>query len=148
MSVCNNEIIDVCCKDDILSILRNLPHAFFIADLGTTFVLEEFAHSRKPRTGSAGHAVKRPLKEVAICRVFRIAGRGGNVNLSVLAITVEQFALCKSLRNIHVIRMHIVLYRNSKKQAQTTGVRHAAESVFEISNARFILLSHAITSDD
>jgi hypothetical protein len=148
MGSCNNEIVDVCCKDDIVAILRNLPHAFFIADLRTTFGLEEFAHSCKLRTDSAGHVVKRPLKQVAICRVFRIAGRSGNVNLAVLAITVEQFPLCKSLRNIHVIRIHIVLRSNSKKQSQTTGVRNAVESVFKISNARFILLGHTITSDD
>jgi hypothetical protein len=41
-----------------------------------------------------------------------------------------------------------VLRSDSKKLAQTTSVRYAAESVFKITNARFIRLCHTITSDD
>ena len=44
--------------------------------------------------------------------------------------------------------MYIVLRSDSKKQSQTTSVWYAAESVFKITNARFILLCHTITSDD
>ena len=90
MFTCDDEIVNVCCKDDIVSILRDLPHAFLVSYLRATFSLEEFAHGRKPRTGRAGHSVKRPLKEVPVGGVFRVAGWGGNVNVSVLVITVEQ----------------------------------------------------------
>jgi hypothetical protein len=51
MSACNDEIdeiVNVCCKDDIVSIFRDLTHAFLIPYLRSTFGLEEFAHGRTP----------------------------------------------------------------------------------------------------
>ena len=83
MSACNDEVVNVCCKDDIVSILRDLP-----------------------------------LKEVAVVGFFRIAGRGRNVHLAILTITIKQFALCGGLRDIHVIGMHIVLRSDSEKHAE------------------------------
>jgi len=122
-----------------MSILCNLPHAFLVTDFGAAFVLEEFTHGSEPRTGGAGHAVKRPLKKVAVGRIFRIAGWGGNVNLSILTITWQQFTLCEGLRDIDVIGVHIVLRSDSEKQTQTARVWYTTKSVFEVANAGVIL---------
>jgi hypothetical protein len=79
-----------CYEPTVKSILRALPHAFLICDLGATFGLsEDFDDGRNFRTGSARHAVKRPFQDVAVECVFGKAGRGRNVHLAILAITVK-----------------------------------------------------------
>ncbi len=76
-----------------------------------------------------------------------VDGWVGCVNLSILVIVFEKFALCKILKNIHVIGLHIVLCTDIKKQMRTTSVCHTVENVFKITNVRFILLCHSITSN-
>jgi hypothetical protein len=144
----NNEVVDVCHKQNLVDIGCSHPHAFFIANFSVPLCFEEGAHCFVPDPSCGGHAIQGFAKQVANFEVLRVAWGGRYVHLVIVAITRQQVTLNECLVNFDVIRKYVMLSGESQHKAQTAGVRHRTKAVLKVTRPRCILLFHVLSLYD